>query len=93
VITGLQRRHAGTDLYHYAGAFMPQDRWKQALAVETVQRIGVGVADAGRLDLDQDLAGARTFQVNLNDFEGLLGFECDGGAGLHGISLLKTRQA
>ena len=48
-----------------------------------VQRVGVGMADAGGLDLDQHLAGLRPFQVDLDDLQRLLGLERDGGAGLH----------
>ena len=62
---------------------MAEDRREDALAVEPVERVGVGVADAGRLDLDQHLAGLRAFEVDLDDLERLLGFEGDGGAGLH----------
>ncbi len=52
-------------------------------AVEAVERVGVGVADAGRHDLDQHLAGLGPFEVELDDLQRLLGFEGDGGAGLH----------
>jgi hypothetical protein len=41
------------------------------------------MADARRLDLDQDFAGLRSFQVDLDDLERLLGFESDGGTCLH----------
>ena len=74
---------------------MAEDRGKDALAVEAVERVGVGVADAGRLDLDQDFAGLRSFQIDLDDLERLLGFERDSGAGLHSqlhISLFKALQ-
>ncbi|MNC67457.1 hypothetical protein D3C75_1179570 [compost metagenome] len=64
---------------------MAQDRREDALAVQTVQRIGVGVADAGGLDLDQDLARARTLQINLDDLERAFGFERDGGASFHDV--------
>ena len=75
VIAGLYRRHACADLADDAGALMAEDRGENALAVEAVERIGVGVADAGRLDLDQDFAGLRAFQIELDDFERLLGLE------------------
>jgi hypothetical protein len=68
---------------------MPEDRGEDAFAVEAVERIGIGVTDARRLDLDQDLAGLRAFQVELDDLKRLLGFECDCGAGLH-LGLHKT---
>jgi hypothetical protein len=51
-----------------------------------VQGVGVGVTDARRLDLHQDFAGLGAFQVQLDNLKRLLGFERDGGAGLHGRS-------
>ena len=62
---------------------MAEDRGEHALAVEPVERVGVGVADAGRHDLDQHFAGLGPFEVDLDDLERLLGCEGDGGAGLH----------
>ncbi|KAI1691338.1 hypothetical protein DdX_21946 [Ditylenchus destructor] len=64
---------------------MPQYRGEDPLAVEPVERIGVGVADPRRLDLDHHLAGLGPFEVDLDDLQWLLGFERDGGAGLHGV--------
>ena len=55
---------AGADLAHDARAFMAEDRREQAFRVGAGQRVGVGVADAGRLDLDQHLAGLRPFDVD-----------------------------
>ena len=83
MIARLDAGHARADLAHDARAFVAEDRGKHAFAVETVQRVGVGVANAGRLDLDQHLARLRPFQIELDDFQRLLGFEGDGGAGLH----------
>ena len=47
------------------------------------QRELVGVADAGRLDLDQHLAGLRAFEVDRLDGERLAGLPRDGGPGFH----------
>src|SRR5437660_12932489 len=47
------RLHAGdprTDLAHDASSFVAEDRREDAFAVEAVQRVGVGVADARRHD-------------------------------------------
>src|SRR5262249_5554874 len=66
---------------------MAEDGRKNPLAVETVERIGVGMADPRRLDFNQDLADLRVLQVQLDDFKRLLRFESDGGACLH-FSLL-----
>src|SRR5262245_60201990 len=47
VIAGFHRRHALADLADDAGALVAEDGWKDSLAVEAVERVGVGVADAG----------------------------------------------
>ncbi len=47
------------------------------------QRELVGVADAGRLDLDQHLAGLRAFELHGGDFERLAGRDCDCRAYVH----------
>src|SRR5690606_9715891 len=65
VVADFDRGDARPHLDHHAGALVPEDRREDALAVEAVQRIGVGVADAGRLDLDQHLPGPRAFQIDL----------------------------
>ncbi|MGY3457401.1 hypothetical protein ACVWW5_002851 [Bradyrhizobium sp. LM3.4] len=83
VVARLHRGHARTDLANDAGALMAQDRREDSFAVEAVERVGVGVADARRLDLDQDFADLRSFQIDLHYLERLLGFESDGGTCLH----------
>ncbi len=62
---------------------MAQDRGENPLAIEAIKRVGVGVADPGRLDLDKDFARFRAIQVELDDFQGLLCLERDSGACLH----------
>ncbi len=59
---------------------MAQDRGEEALRIGAGQGIGIGVADAGRLDLDQNFARFRSFQIEFDDFERLLRLEGDGGA-------------
>src|SRR3546814_21019081 len=86
MVAGDDARHARADLAHDPCALMPQHAREDALAVETVERVSVGVADARRHDLDQHLARLRTFEVELDDLERLLRFERNGGAGLHGRS-------
>ena len=56
---------ARADLDHDAGALMAEDRREQALRIGARQREVVGVADAGRLDLDQHLAGRRALQIDV----------------------------
>jgi len=83
VVAGRNRCHASADLDDHARAFVPEDGGEQALRVLARERVVVGVADAGRLDLDQHLAGARAIEIQLDDLERLLGRERDGRAGLH----------
>ena len=85
MVAGLHAGHARPDLAHHARALVAEDRREDAFAVEPVERVGVGVADAGRHDLDQHFALLRAFEVDLDDLERLLGFEGDGGAGLHAL--------
>ena len=83
MVAGLHRGDARAHLADDAGALVAEDRGENPLAVEAVQRIGVGVANARRLDLDQHLAGLRTLQIKLDDLKRLLRLERDGGACLH----------
>ncbi len=83
MIAGLHRCHARADLADDACALVAEDGGKDALAVEAIQRVGVGVADPCGLDFDQIFAGLRTLQVELDDFKRFLRLECDGGACLH----------
>ena len=76
--------HAGTDIDDDAGALVAEDRRKQPLGVGAGQGELVGVADAGRLDLDQNLAGTRAFELDGGHFERFAGAEGYGGANIHG---------
>ena len=63
-------RHRGypqPGLNHHPGALMAQDRRKNPLRIGARQGELIGVANARRLDLDQNLTGLRTGQVNLNN--------------------------
>ena len=64
VVALLQRRDARPDVDDDAGAFVAEDRREQALRIGAGKGEVVGVADAGGLDLDQDLAGLRAFELN-----------------------------
>jgi hypothetical protein len=80
MIANLERGDASADLANDAGAFMPEDRGKNSLAVKTAERVGIGVTDSSCLDFDQDLSCLRAFQVDFDDLERLLCFECNSGA-------------
>ena len=84
VIAGFDALNAGADLDNNARAFMAENAGKHAFAIQAVQRVSVGVADAGGFDLDQNFTELRAFKIKLDNFEWLLGFKCDGGASFHG---------
>ena len=87
VIVLLDRFHARTHGADDACALVAQHRGEDPFAVQPVQGVGVGMADAGRHDLDQNLALLRAFQVDLDDFQRFLRLEGDGCTGFHGGSL------
>ena len=82
MIARFHRRYARADLANDAGALVAEDRRKDSLAVETVERIGVGVTDPRRLYLDEDFTGLRSVQIHFRDLEWLLCFGRDGSAWL-----------
>ena len=83
MVTRLQRRHACAHLQHHARAFMAEDGREDAFRIGTRERVVIGMADAGGLDLDQHLAGARALQVDFFHGERGTGFPGDGGFGFH----------
>jgi hypothetical protein len=50
---------------------MPEDGRKQSFRIGAGQREFVGVANTGRLDLDQHFAGLRALQLHRRHFERL----------------------
>jgi hypothetical protein len=64
---------------------VPENRGEQTFRIGAGQREFIGVTDAGRLDLDQDLAGARTVELDCGDFKGFAGRKGNGGANIHEI--------
>jgi len=60
---------------------VPEDGGKEPFRVGAGQGELVGVADAGRLDLDEDLAFAGPIEIDLRDLERLSGGDADSGAG------------
>ena len=83
MVIGLDAGDTGTDFANNSRAFVPKHAGELALAVQAVERVGVGVTDAGRHDLDQHLARLGPFQIQFNNLERLLGFKCYGSAGFH----------
>ena len=89
MIARLEGGDAGANFDNNARAFVTQDRGEKPLWIGTGQGEFIGVANAGGLDLDQNLACFGAFEVYVHDFERFAGLNGDGGAGTHAvISLL-----
>ena len=84
VVALLQAGHAGADVDDDAGTLVAEDRGEEAFRVVAGEGEPVGVTEPSGLDLDQDLAGLRAFQLDGLDREGLAGGKGDGGADVHG---------
>src|SRR5208337_2566092 len=81
-VVALQRAgHARPDVDDHPRALVPEDGGKEPFRVGAGQGELVGVADAGRLDLDEDLAFAGPIEIDLRDLERLSGGDADSGAG------------
>jgi hypothetical protein len=78
-----QGRDAGTDLHDDARALVPEDAGEQALRVLPRERVFVGMADAGRFQLDQHFARFRAPDLDHFDTEWFARFQGDGCSSLH----------
>ncbi len=83
VIALLQALHARPDVDHDARAFVAENGREQAFRIGAGERELVGMADAGRLDLDQDLARFRSIEIDRFDRERCTCLVCDGGFDFH----------
>lgn len=79
VVTGLHVGHALTHRLDDASTLVSQDNGERALGVLAGQGVGIGVADAGVVDLDTDLVGLGRGNLNVLDGEVLAGFPGDSG--------------
>ncbi len=64
---------------------MAEDGGKQTLGIRARAGEFVRMADTGRLDLDQDLAGAWSFEIDHGDLERLAGRVSNGSFRFHEI--------
>src|SRR5271169_761964 len=78
-----EARHPVPDIDDNAGAFVAEDRWKQPLGVGARQGELVGMADAGRLDLDQHLPVLWAVELDRLDRELLSSLVSNSSASLH----------
>src|SRR5260370_23890538 len=91
MIAGFYRDDPGAHFTNDSGALVAEDRGKNALAVKAVKGVGVGVANAGCLDLDEDFSRLRTIQIKFDDLKRFLCCECNSGAGFHGSTPILGR--
>src|SRR5205814_9945967 len=78
-------RHAAPDIDDDARPLMTEDRREKTFRIAARPRELVGMADPGRLDLDQHLSVLGAVELNLLDLERLTGLESDSSACLHGL--------
>ena len=83
VVALFDRGDARPDIDDDARALVTEDRRKQPFRVGAREGEFVGVANPGRLDLDQNFAGARAFELHSRHFERFAGGGCHGGANIH----------
>ena len=79
MIAGLQRGDAFAHFNHNTRAFVAEDGGEQPLWVGTGAGEFVGVAQACGLDFHQNFTGLGAFEVHFHNFQGLAGFQRDGG--------------
>ena len=78
-----QRRHTGANVDNDAGTFVAEDRREQSFGIGPRQRVVVRVTNAGRLDLNQHLAGTRSVEIDVFDRQWLSSRPGHGRARLH----------
>ena len=84
MIALLHACHAATDIDDNAGALMTENGREQPFRIGAGERELVGVANARGLDLDQNLAGFRTIEIDFRDRKRLGLLQGDSGTGFHG---------
>jgi hypothetical protein len=65
MIADTDRADAWACFHHHTGAFMTKDRWENTFRVSTREGKFIGMANASRLNFNQDFAGPRAIKVNL----------------------------
>jgi hypothetical protein len=90
VVAGHEARDARAHVDDDARALVAEDDREQALRIGPRARELVGVADAGGLDLDEDLAGLGPVELDVLDDERLASLVTDGGTGAYGAVVTAT---
>ena len=82
MVSGPYLRYAGTNVLDDAGAFVPAD-YRKATWQVAVGEMQIGVTQAGRGVVDENLALGRAVEVEFDDLEGLAQLEKYRGCGFH----------
>ncbi|MCY1271717.1 hypothetical protein D9M69_209480 [compost metagenome] len=77
VVAHLQGGYALAHCLDDAAALVAEDAGEHALGIRAGQGVGIGVADAGRNDPDQNLASPGRLHIDFNNFERLIRSESD----------------
>src|SRR6185312_16788046 len=93
VVTFLQGGDARADVDYDPRALVSEDHREEAFRIRTGTGEFIRMADAARLDLDQDLSGLGTIQVERHHLERLARRICNGRLGFHADPLLSVRAA
>ena len=72
MITRLNRGDACANFPHNACALMTENSRPDRALIAAIQRVKIGMANTGRLDLDQDFTGFRALKIKFNDFKRFL---------------------
>jgi hypothetical protein len=88
VIALLHARDSRSDIDDDTGTLVTQNGGEQAFGVGPGERELVGVANACRLDLDQNLPGLGTIKLDICDLERFGFLQCNSSAGFHAVFLL-----
>ena len=83
VIARFQAGDTFPDLQHNTGAFVTEDGREKPFWVRAGEGEFVRVADARGFDFNQNLARARTFQIDLHHLKRFSGGGCNGGTCAH----------
>ena len=77
MITGYQAGDSGSDFQYNSGPLMTQNGREGTFGICTGAGKFIGMADAGRLDFDENFSGLRSFQIDFYDFQWFASFECN----------------
>jgi len=83
MIIGCNRGHSRAHFAHDPRALMAEHAGEDPLAIQSIERVSIGVTNAGRHNFDQHFACLGPFQIQLHNFERFLCFKSDSCACLH----------